>query len=227
LRCKAYLPPATKPRQLHNCDVCQKAKQTRHTYHRTKSQATCPLHLIHLDAMGPMRVEGYLREKYVVTLSLETNSLGMHINRNRQSFTMHNSVNLQTLGRKLGSFKLHKLAVHMASTDMHQGATGKRWELWIERSCHVTKVTVYGRLMPFPEMLYFSDILVGRGTAKRKPRHLVPYQRGVQLQRSSLLFRRGNAIPRSMLSTHLMHTSQQGCYCLVRGYVFWRVSCVT
>jgi hypothetical protein len=33
--------------QLHACDVCAKAKQPRHTYHRSQSQAAQPCHPIH------------------------------------------------------------------------------------------------------------------------------------------------------------------------------------
>jgi hypothetical protein len=54
--------------QMHACDVCAKAKQPRHSYHRYQSQAAQPCHLIHSDTMGPMRLECYLGEKYVVTI---------------------------------------------------------------------------------------------------------------------------------------------------------------
>jgi hypothetical protein len=54
--------------QMYACDVCAKAKQPRHTYHRSQWKAAQSLHIIHSDTMGPMKIAGYLGEKYVVTI---------------------------------------------------------------------------------------------------------------------------------------------------------------
>jgi len=64
--------PASEITDIHNCDTCIRAKQTRqHIQKNTKENSSTVGELIHMDLMGPITPPGKNGEKYILSMFVE------------------------------------------------------------------------------------------------------------------------------------------------------------